>query len=186
VTAEERAERLAMIASRHRSTTRGKWVVDHLRRGALVRPAHLSSSLLSIHGRGHHETPILSPADAEFMAHAKQDVPWLLHLVGRLIAVNERLRTTANATAAGSGCTIPRITTSPTGGESVMSCAITGLTMDEVAEVLESLHSEADRIQGNAPELAARKRDLAVRIGDAYDQLPAVTARPTGEDDRNG
>ncbi|MGK5529343.1 hypothetical protein [Streptomyces sp. URMC 129] len=43
---------------------------------------------------------------------------------------------------------------------------------DDAAEVIDALLSSADACEGNAPELAARRRALADQLGDALDTLP--------------
>lgn len=56
-----------------------------------------------------------------------------------------------------------------------MAVHLTGLTCDDVAEVVECLVLGADQAAERAPELAARRRSLADRLGNALDLLPPPT-----------
>ncbi|MBQ1122604.1 hypothetical protein [Streptomyces sp. B15] len=61
-----------------------------------------------------------------------------------------------------------------------MALQLTGLGPGDVAEVVESLIVAADACEPTAPELADARRELAHRIGDALDTLPAAV--PPRED----
>lgn len=56
-----------------------------------------------------------------------------------------------------------------------MAIHLTGLNCDDVAEVVECLLLGAEQAAGHAPQIAARRRSLADRLGDALDLLPAPT-----------
>lgn len=48
---------------------------------------------------------------------------------------------------------------------------------DDLAEIVDALLTAADHAETHAPDLAARRRQLADSIGDALDQLPTPTTR---------
>ncbi|MEU2111854.1 hypothetical protein [Streptomyces sp. NPDC019507] len=56
-----------------------------------------------------------------------------------------------------------------------MAVHLTGLTCDDVAEVVECLLLGAKDAATHAPELADRRQNLADRLGDALDLLPPPT-----------
>ncbi|MEU6649475.1 hypothetical protein ABZ904_08510 [Streptomyces sp. NPDC046900] len=58
-----------------------------------------------------------------------------------------------------------------------MALHLTGLGIEDVAEVVECLLLGAEHSASHAPGLADRRRALANRIGDALDLLPAPTTR---------
>ncbi|MBP2583360.1 hypothetical protein J3A78_003838 [Streptomyces sp. PvR006] len=43
---------------------------------------------------------------------------------------------------------------------------------DDVADLIEALHTAADAVEERAPELAAARRTLADSFGDELDRLP--------------
>ncbi|MGW4950634.1 hypothetical protein [Streptomyces parvulus] len=45
---------------------------------------------------------------------------------------------------------------------------------DDASEIVDALLTAADACEGRAPELAARRRQLAHDVGDALDQLPTT------------
>ncbi|MFI1472077.1 hypothetical protein [Streptomyces wuyuanensis] len=56
-----------------------------------------------------------------------------------------------------------------------MAVHLTGLTCDDVAEVVDSLLDAADACEPHAPRLAEKRRCLAEQLGDALDVLPKPT-----------
>lgn len=48
---------------------------------------------------------------------------------------------------------------------------------DDAAELVDSLLDAADACQSHAPQLAAKRRQLADSIGDALDTLPQPSTR---------
>ncbi|MEU5834539.1 hypothetical protein ABZ820_12815 [Streptomyces diacarni] len=63
-----------------------------------------------------------------------------------------------------------------------MAAHLTGLGLDDVAEVVECLLIGADA--ATSPDLAARRRWLADGIGDALDALPTTPHTPTEREDQ--
>lgn len=55
-----------------------------------------------------------------------------------------------------------------------MALHLTGLSPDDVAEVVDCLLLGAEQTADTDGELAARRLSLAHRIGDALDELPAA------------
>jgi hypothetical protein len=55
-----------------------------------------------------------------------------------------------------------------------MAIHLTGLTADDVAEVVDCLLLGAEHTADTNGELAARRLSLAHRIGDALDELPTA------------
>ncbi|MGW3110528.1 hypothetical protein [Streptomyces sp. NPDC001091] len=62
-----------------------------------------------------------------------------------------------------------------------MALHLTGLSTEDLAEVVECLLVGADHCAGHAPELAAHRRDLAHWIGDSLDELPTSTELRTAQ-----
>jgi hypothetical protein len=54
-----------------------------------------------------------------------------------------------------------------------MAAHMTGLGVADFVEIVDVLHAQADAVEGDDPERAAWRRDIADRIGDALDTLPA-------------
>ena len=59
-----------------------------------------------------------------------------------------------------------------------MSTHVVGLTTEDLAEIVEALLTAADHADDHAPELAARRRELAECVGDALDELPEPAVTP--------
>ncbi len=79
------ASRLAAIRARVEAATEGPW--EACTWDAMERP-HVSTANQHNHG---HDLPF-TPSDAEFIAHAREDVPALLDEVERLTAALEATR----------------------------------------------------------------------------------------------
>lgn len=54
---------------------------------------------------------------------------------------------------------------------------------DDLAELVDALLTAADACEGHAPELAARRRELADELGDALDALPHPIPMPDSRED---
>lgn len=61
-----------------------------------------------------------------------------------------------------------------------MAVHLTGLSCDDVAEVVECLLLGAAHAASHAPDLADRRQNLADRLGDALDLLPAPISNEQG------
>lgn len=59
-----------------------------------------------------------------------------------------------------------------------MSAHLTGLGVDDITEIVESLLVAADQADDHAPQLAERRRVLADQLGDALDELPRTEVTP--------
>ena len=78
------------IRGRCQSSTPGPWAVDTASGGVNVISDHYSDECVGICGNAKNWQ--LLKGDAEFIAHARQDVPALLAEVERLRAENSQLR----------------------------------------------------------------------------------------------